>query len=446
MTDHRPYVVVGAGLGGSMMAAILGRAGRTVEVIERRADARRGVPEAGRSINLAISARGLNALDHLGVKDDVLRMGIPLYGRMIHPVNGPLAFQPYGSRRQAINSVSRADLNRVLLDAAEARGRVSIQFNRRCVGADLERGEVTTVDVRDGTDERTHSGVIVGADGAFSTVRAQLVRRDRHDFSQAYLSHGYKELLIPPGDDGTHVLERHALHIWPRGGFMMMAMANLDGSFTVTLYLPWEGQHGFDRLHTPAAVRQLFTSQFPDAVPLLPTLENDFATHPTGSLVTVRNGSWHSGNDVVLLGDAAHAIVPFFGQGANSAFEDCLALESALVRFPEDRAAAFASYEEGRRPNTDAIGELALANFYEMRDHVASRWFRMEKRAERVLNRMFPSWFIPLYTMISFTLIPYAEARDRARRQARAMRLVVVGLGVLVFVLLGVWLRSRGSE
>jgi kynurenine 3-monooxygenase len=438
VTDDRPYIVVGAGLSGSMMAALLGRAGHTVEVLERRADARRGPAEAGRSINLAISARGLNALDHLGIKDEVLRIGIPLYGRMIHPVRGPLAFQPYGSRRQAINSVSRADLNRLLLDAAEARGRVSIKFNRRCVGVDLERAQVTTVDARDSSDERAQSGVIVAADGAYSAVRAQLVRRDRHDFSQEYLSHGYKELLIPPGDDGTHVLDRHALHIWPRGGFMMMAMANLEGSFTVTLYLPWEGEHGFDRLQTPDAMRQFFSSQFPDAMPLLPTLKEDFATHPTGSLVTVRNGSWRSGGDVVLLGDAAHAIVPFFGQGANAAFEDCLALEAALIRFPEDREAAFDAYEAGRRPNTDAIADLALANFYEMRDHVASPWFRMEKRAERVLNRVFPSWFIPLYTMISFSLFPYAEARDRARRQARAIRLVVVGLGVLVFVLLGV--------
>jgi kynurenine 3-monooxygenase len=444
VTDDRPYLVVGAGLGGSMMAALLGRSGRTVEVLERRADARRGPVEAGRSINLAISARGLNALDHLGLKDEVLRIGIPLYGRMIHPVRGPLAFQPYGSRRQAINSVSRADLNRLLLDVAEARGRVSIRFNRRCVGVDLERAQVTTVDSRDNSDERSQTGVIVAADGAYSGVRAQLVRRDRHDFFQEYLSHGYKELLIPPGDDGTHVFDKHALHIWPRGGFMMMAMANLDGSFTVTLYLPWEGTYGFDRLQTPEAVRQFFSSQFPDALPLLRTLEEDFATHPTGSLLTVRNGSWRSGGDVVLLGDAAHAIVPFFGQGANAAFEDCLALEAALIRFPENREAAFSAYETGRRPNTNAIADLAVANFYEMRDHVASPWFRMEKRAERVLNRMFPSWFIPLYIMISFSLIPYAEARDRARRQARGVRLVLVGLVVLVLVLLGVWLALRG--
>jgi kynurenine 3-monooxygenase len=436
VTEDRPYIVVGAGLGGSMMAALLGRAGRTVEVLERRADARRGAAEAGRSINLAISARGLHALDHLGLKDEVLRIGIPLYGRMIHPVSGPLAFQPYGSRRQAINSVSRADLNRLLLDAAEARGRVSIHFNRRCVGADLERAQVTTVDARDGSDERAHCGVIIGADGAYSAVRAQLARRDRHDYSQAYLGHGYKELVISPGEDGTHVLDKHALHIWPRGGFMMMAMANIDGSFTVTLYLPWEGQHGFDRLQTADAVRRFFAEQFPDAIPLLPTFEADFASHPTGSLVTVRNGSWRSGGDVVLLGDAAHAIVPFFGQGANAAFEDCLALEAALNRAPEDRAAAFAAYQEGRRPHTDAIADLALANFYEMRDHVASPWFRMEKRAERVLNRMFPSWFIPLYTMISFTTIPYAEARDRARRQARGVRLVLVGVAALLLVLL----------
>jgi kynurenine 3-monooxygenase len=437
MTDDRPYIVVGAGLGGSMMAILLGRAGHRVEVLERRGDARRGASEAGRSINLAISARGLNALEHLGLKEEVQRIGIPLYGRMIHPIEGPLAFQPYGTGRQAINSVSRADLNRLLLDAAEARGRVSIQFDRRCTGVDLENAQVTSVDARSNADECVHAGVIVGADGAYSAVRAPLARRDRHDFSQAYLGHGYKELIIPAGEEGAHLLEKHALHIWPRGGFMMMAMANLDGSFTVTLYLPWEGQHGFDRLHTPEAVRGFFAAQFPDAVPLLPELEEDLAAHPTGSLVTVRNGSWRSAGDVVLLGDAAHAIVPFFGQGANAAFEDCLALEAALIRFPNDRSAAFAAYEAARRPNTDAIADLALANFYEMRDHVASPWFRLEKRGERLLHRMFPSWFIPLYTMISFTTIPYAEARERAKRQARVVRAtLVVAIAALLVLLL----------
>ncbi len=433
-----PYVVVGAGLTGGLMAALLGRAGHTVEVVERRSDARQGPAERGRSINLAISARGLHALEHIGLKEAVERIGIPLYGRMIHPVRGPLAFQQYGAHRQAIMSVSRGDLNRLLLDVAEVSGRVCLEFNRRCTGLDLSRGCITTVDARGHTGEtgeRAHTGNVVGADGAYSAVRAELVRRDRHDFSQTYLGHGYKELVMPAGPGGSHVLERHALHIWPRGGFMMMAMANLDGSFTVTLYLPWEGEHGFNRLGSDAEVRRFFERQFPDAAPLLPTLEADFAAHPTGSLVTIRNSSWHDGGTAVLLGDAAHAIVPFFGQGANAAFEDCLALETALARFPGDAARAFAVYEAERRPNADAIADLALANFHEMRDQVASPWFRLEKRGERLLHRLSPRGFIPLYTMISFTRIPYADARARAARQSRVVRALLAGLAALLLVL-----------
>ncbi|MGH7561259.1 MAG: FAD-dependent oxidoreductase [Gemmatimonadales bacterium] len=435
----RPFVVVGAGLGGALMATLLARAGHRVIVLERRADVRRGATESGRSINLAISARGLQALAQVGLEADALRLGIPLRGRMIHPVRGPLAFQPYGAHGQAINSVARADLNRLLLDAAERAG-AEIQFGRRAVGVDPARGQVTSVDAASG-GERTDAGTVVGADGAYSVVRTSLEHRDRHDYSQSYLGHGYKELIIPPGPGGSHVLEKHALHIWPRGGFMMMAMANLDGSFTVTLYLPWEGTSGFAALETPDAVRPFFQSEFPDAIPLLPTLERDFFTHPTGSLVTVRNGSWHEGDRAVLLGDAAHAIVPFFGQGANAAFEDCLALDAALRRRPDDRSAAFAAYEAERRPNAEAIADLALANFREMRDHVGSPLFRMEKRGERLLHRLFPSWFVPLYTMISFSLIPYVEARRRARRQARVVRVMLVGLGLAAVVILGVLLR-----
>lgn len=440
MIEGPPFVVVGAGLGGALMAAILARSGRPVRMLERRDDPRRSGAEAGRSINLAISARGLNALDRIGAREAVLRIGIPLRGRMIHPVKGALAFQPYGTGGQAINSVSRADLNRLLLDAAESGG-ATIEFGRRCTGVDLDRRGALTVDAVTGDGEQLHPGVVIGADGAYSAVRGPLQRRDRHDYSQSYLGHGYKELVIPPGPGGEHVLERHALHIWPRGGFMMMAMANLDGSFTVTLYLPWEGPNGFGELDSAAAVRRFFEAQFPDAVPLLPDLERDFAAHPTGSLVTVRNGSWHAGGDVVLLGDAAHAIVPFFGQGANAAFEDCLALEAALARFPADRGAAFRAYEAERRPQADAIADLALANFHEMRDHVASPLFRLEKRGERILHRLFPSWFVPLYTMISFTLIPYAAARDRARRQSRVIRVALAGAVLLLLAMIRTLLR-----
>jgi kynurenine 3-monooxygenase len=275
---------------------------------------------------------------------------------------------------------------------------------------------------------------VVGADGAYSAVRAHLQRREGQDYSQSYLSHGYKELHIPAGPGGAPQLDRHALHIWPRGGYMMMAMVNPDASFTVTLYLAHQGADSFETLDSAGRVRDFFARAFPDAIPLLPRLTDDFAANPTGTLVTVRSRPWHLDGKVVLLGDACHAIVPFFGQGANAAFEDCLALAAHLERSPAQPGKAFAGYEAERRPNADAIGDLALANFHEMRDRVASPLFRLEKRAEVLLHRLFPSGFIPLYTMISFTRIPYAEARDRALRQRRALR--AIGWALLLAILL----------
>lgn len=434
------FVVAGAGLGGSLMAALLGRAGHAVEVLERRSDPRAGRVEAGRSINLAISERGLFALSRLGLSDAILRIATPLRGRMIHPVQGPLAFQPYGRKGQAINSISRAALNQVLLDAAESSGAVRLRFGRRYAELDLDAGAIISVDATTGSDAERHAGVLIGADGAYSAVRGQLQRRERYEFSQSYLSHGYKELSIPPGPAGSPRLEPNALHIWPRGGFMMMAMANVDGSFTVTLYLGFDGPASFGELATPEAVERFFQREFPDAAPLLPGLAEAFLSNPTGSLVTIRSRPWHVGGTVALLGDACHAIVPFFGQGANAAFEDCLALDAALARRPSDTARAFREYEAERRPNAEAIADLALVNFHEMRDRVASPLFRYEKKLEALLHRLFPRWFLPLYTMISFTRIPYAEARARARLQTGAVRgilaLVAIAAGVSVWLLL----------
>jgi kynurenine 3-monooxygenase len=438
MTD---FVVAGAGLGGSLMAALLGRAGHRVEVVERRGDPRAGGVTGGRSINLAISERGLHALSRLGLQESILSIATPLHGRMIHPVQGPLAFQPYGRKGQAINSIARSALNQVLLDAAEAAGDVRIRFERRATEVDLDAGALVSVDATSGENPERHRGVIIGADGAYSAVRGQLQRRERYDFSQEFLEHGYKELSIPPGAAGSPRLQPNALHIWPRGGFMMMAMANVDGSFTVTLYLGYEGPDSFGELATPEAVERFFAREFPDAVPLLPGLAQAFLSNPVGSLVTIRSRPWHVGGAVTLLGDACHAIVPFFGQGANAAFEDCLALEAALVRHRSDIPRAFREYEAERRPNAEAIADLALTNFREMRDRVSSPLFRFEKRVEVLLNRLFPRWFLPLYTMISFTRIPYARARERARLQARAVRGILALL--MVAAVVGFWLLLR---
>jgi kynurenine 3-monooxygenase len=439
-----PFVVAGAGLGGALLGALLGRAGHRVLLLERRPDPRRREQEAGRSINLAISARGLHALSQLGLSEEVLRFATPLYGRMIHPMRGPLAFQPYGRRGHAIHSMSRAQLNTALLDAALGSGEVEVRFGRRAVALDAAQAGVHSVDAESGASPELHAGSVVAADGAYSAMRGELQRRERWDYSQVFLAHGYKELRIPPAPDGTHRLDPHALHIWPRGGYMMMAMANLDGSFTVTLYLAYEGANSFSELTAGPAVLRFFERSFPDAIPLLPDLDRSFFSHPTGSLVTVRTRPWHLNGSAVLLGDAAHAIVPFFGQGANAAFEDAVALAAAVERHRDDRARAFREYEAARRPNADAIADLALANFHEMRDRVASPLFRLEKRAEVVLHRLFPRWYLPLYTMISFTLIPYAEARQRAHRQRRVVR-VILGL-LAAGVLAGLWLLLGGRN
>lgn len=416
------FVVVGAGLVGSMVAAFLGREGYPVHLIERRGDPRTGDMAGGRSINLAISARGLNALAKLELDDDILALGVPLYGRSIHPVGGPLGFQPYGIGKQAINSFSRGELNLGLVRAAGTTPNVTLWFNRRCQDVDLEAGTVTHVDHATGADRRTTAGIIIGADGAYSAVRAALQRREHQDYSQAFLEHGYKELYIPPRPDGSSALERNAMHIWPRGRFMMMAMANLDNSFTVTLYLAMTGEHSFERLRAPADVTAFFEQQFPDAVPLMPSLLDDFFANPTGAMVTVRTYPWRIGARALLIGDAAHAIVPFYGQGANAGFEDCLELLDQIKRSPDDLEAAFERYQAARKPNTEAIADLAVANFHEMRDHVASRRFLLKKKFEGLLHRMLPGSFVPLYSMISFSLIPYAEARARAMRQAATLR------------------------
>jgi kynurenine 3-monooxygenase len=437
----RPFLIAGAGLGGALLGTLLGRAGQRVVLLERRSDPRLDRRDAGRSINLAISARGFHALTRIGLHERILGISTPLYGRMIHPLRGPLAFQPYGAKGRAIHSMSRADLNAALLDAAEASGEVAIRFGRRVTGFDPGSGTLSSVAAAGATDPATEQGTVIGADGAYSAIRAELQRRERYDFSQAFLAHGYKELHIPPGPGGTHRLDANALHIWPRGGYMMMAMANRDGSFTVTLYLAFEGAHSFSGLATPEAVQAFFERSFPDAIPLLPDLGESFFARPVGTLVTIRTRPWHLDGSVVLLGDACHAIVPFFGQGANAAFEDALALDAALARHPRDRAAAFDDYEAERRPNADAIADLALANFQEMRDQVASPLFRLEKRGEVLLHRLFPRWFLPLYTMISFTLIPYAEARDRARRQKTVIR-VILGVAAASLAVVAVLLLT----
>jgi kynurenine 3-monooxygenase len=318
-----------------------------------------------------------------------------------------------------------------LLRAAEREEGVRLTFGERCRRVDLDRGELVREHEQTGIARTVEAGIIVGADGAYSAVRSRMQRRVRFNYQQSYLSHGYKELYIPPAEGGGFRMERHALHIWPRGGYMMIALPNADGSFTCTLFWPFEGPASFASVRTPADLFAFFSDHYPDVIPLMPTLAHDFFENPTGSLVTVRCDPWYVSDRAVLVGDACHAVVPFYGQGANAAFEDCFLLDAALAQHPGNREQAFAAYEAGRRPHAEALADLAIENFLEMRDHTASRLFLAKKGLERGLHRLLPRAFLPLYSMISFSRMPYAAARDRARRQWHWV-LALAAAGLLV--------------
>ncbi len=441
--DRPPFTIVGSGLAGALLACHLARAGHRVDLYEKRSDPRTQGIEEGRSINLALSVRGIHALREAGLADEVLHDAIPMRGRMMHAYDGTLTFQPYGKdESESINSVSRAGLNLALVRAAARHDSVRLFFRHRCTGLELDSGTIHFLrDEQERLD--VPAEVVIGADGTYSAVRAQMQRRERFDFRQDYLSHGYKELTIPPAPGGGFAMERHALHIWPRRSFMMIALPNHDGSFTCTLFLPFKGNPGFANLEDDADVVKFFREQFPDAVPLMPGLVQDFRKNPTGSLVTIRCSPWHAGSRVVLIGDACHAVVPFLGQGMNAAFEDCTVLAACFAEFGGYRAAAFQAYEQRRKPHTDALAELAVENFLEMRDRVRSRRFLWRKRFDNFLHLLLPRWYLPLYTLVTFTRTPYADAVERVRRQERIVCGVVVGallLGLAILLLLiGKW-------
>jgi kynurenine 3-monooxygenase len=427
------FVLVGSGLAGGMMAAFLGRRGHEVELYERRADPRAGNFVGGRSINLALSTRGIHALEQLGIADEVLQHAIPMRGRMIHDRAGELHFTPYDrDPSKHINSIGRAALNSTTIEAAQRYSNVQVQFNYRCASVDLDSPEVQLVHSKSGEPLRARGDAVIGVDGAFSAVRRAMQRLDRFDYSQTYLAHGYKELTIPPAPDGSWAMEKHALHIWPRRSFMMIALPNPDGSFTCTLFWEFEGPRSFASVQTDEEVQRFFHEEFPDAVPLMPTLLEDFRQNPTGSLVTIRCGPWFHEDKVALLGDAAHAVVPFYGQGMNAAFEDCVVLDECLAAFPENRHRAFAEYYARRKPNTDALADLAVQNFIEMRDKTASPAFRVKRKLDHLLEGLLPGTYLPLYTMVTFTRIPYSEAARRAQLQDG----IVYGAGAAVVLLL----------
>ena len=420
MNDHPKFVIVGGGLGGALAACYLGQAGYEVDVYEVRGDLRTGAVGGGRSINLALSYRGIAGLEGVGLADEVLSQAVCMRGRMIHSVSGALVFQPYGrDDSQTINSVSRSGLNRTLLTAAGKHEDVRLHFHQKCTDVDLDTNEVFLTHTETAATSTVTGDIIVSADGAFSAVRRAMQRRNRFNYRQDYLQHGYKELTIPPAPDGGFRLEKNALHIWPRRSLMMIALPNLDASYTVTLFWPFEGPGSFEAIKTESDLLAFFDQHFPDAVEHMPTLVEDYFSNPVGSLMTVRCNPWYVEDRAVILGDAAHAVVPFYGQGMNASFEDVLVLDDCMKKYAPNWRRAFESYDAIRRKHVDALADLALANFVEMRDHTGSKLFLLRKKKERLLNRLFPRWYLPLYTMATFTRIPYADAVARAKRQDR---------------------------
>jgi kynurenine 3-monooxygenase len=397
--------IVGGGLVGPLMAVYLARKGFAVEMHERRADMRRTTVAAGRSINLAVTARGLRSLEEVGLKAEVLKIAIPMKGRMIHDIEGKTSFLAYGQKEdEVIHAASRGLLNKVLLEAADSYKNVNITFNEALTPAALEKLE---------------AGAIIAADGAWSVVRkAMLEKVENFNYSQSFQEYGYKELHIPPGQAGSFLMEKNALHIWPRKSHMMIALPNTDGSFTMTLFYPYTG---FDALKTKEDVLAFFKKDFPDAEPLMPTLAEDFFANPTGALVTVKCAPWNNGS-TVLMGDAAHAIVPFFAQGMNSGFEDCAVLNSLITSDRPDWDSVFSAFSRLRKPNADAIADMAVENFFEMRDGVTSPKFALKKQVGFALEKRWPDKFIPRYSMVIFRPeIPYAEARRRGDIQDRIL-------------------------
>jgi kynurenine 3-monooxygenase len=403
----RSVTILGAGLVGSVLAVLLRRRGYEVTIYERRPDMRKAEIAAGRSINFALSHRGWKALELAGLREEIESISIPMPGRFLHQEDGSSAFQAYGKNGEAIYSVSRGELNKRLMTLAEQSG-AKIHFNHRCTKA-LVPENIIRIQSETGTQE-LKCDLLFGADGAFSSLRTSLSFMDRTNFSQHYIEHGYKELSIPAGPNGEWLIEKNALHIWPRHNYMMIALPNLDGSFTCTLFFPFEGNPSFNSVKSREEINVFFKKQFPDAVALMPTLIEDYLNNPVSSLITTKIFPWHYKDQSCIIGDAAHAIVPFYGQGLNAGFEDCTVLDGLIEKLDNNWAEIFREYEKVRKPNADAIAELAFKNFIEMRDKVADPEFLQRKKIEKELGRRFPGQFNSVYEMISFSHAPYALA------------------------------------
>ncbi|MFY9911433.1 MAG: NAD(P)/FAD-dependent oxidoreductase [Candidatus Sulfotelmatobacter sp.] len=420
-SSPQKITLIGAGLSGPLLAILLRQRGFAVEIYERRPDMRQVQMNAGRSINLALSTRGIHALQQAGLWERMRSIIIPMRGRMMHSTSGELTFQPYGQNEtEVINSISRAELNITLMNAAEEHG-ATIHFNQRCTGYDLKTGAIRLRAEETRRETRRETAVLIGCDGSASAIRTEMLKLNRFDFSQQHLGHGYKELTIPAGDHGEHLLETHALHIWPRGNLMLIALPNIDGTFACILFLPFEGAESFATLTTEEKVLYFFQSYFSDAARLMPRLGEHYFANPIGSMVTIKCSPWHVDGKALLLGDAAHAIVPFFGQGINCGFEDCTSLVELLDQHGPDWGRVFREFELQRKANTDAIADMAVENFTEMRDRVADSRFLFRKKVELALEQRYPRLFIPKYAMVTFHRIPYSVALARGAVQDRIL-------------------------
>lgn len=417
--------IIGAGLVGSLLSVYLVKRGYKVQMFERRPDLRKNRISAGRSINLALSDRGWRGLSSVGIEGQIRKVAIPMKGRMMHSTESKLTFQPYGKEGQAINSVSRGGLNCVLMDIAEQHG-VEIFFNHRCNSINLEKASAQ-FEKEDGSVITSEADRIFATDGAFSAGRLQLqLSTDRFEYHQSYLEHGYKELTIPPTAAGDYAMEPNALHIWPRSSYMLIALPNLDKSFTCTLFFPFEGNPSFASLDTKEKVNDFFKEIFPDAHALMPALIEDYFRNPGASLVTVRCYPWRFKDKLLLMGDAAHAIVPFYGQGMNAGFEDCAVLEELMEKYKDNWEKIFEEFQVSRKPDTEAIADLALSNFIEMRDKVGQESFLLRKKIESWFSEKHPDLWIPLYTMVSYSPhIRYSEAIREGKRQDKIMEQVM---------------------
>lgn len=426
MNIENKVVIIGAGLCGSLLALRLAQRGYKVDVYEGRPDLRRVDISSGRSINLALSDRGFKALRLAGVEEKAKALCIPMHGRLMHDSQGNTFSSNYSGRQgEFINSISRGDLNAMLLSEAEQHDKVSIHFNKKCLRVDIESTTAYFKDYDSQEAFSVHADVIFGADGAGSILRKSyyLERKFLFSYSQNYLTHGYKELEIPANAQGKHQISKHHLHIWPRGDFMLIALPNMDGSFTVTLFLSYaEGTYNFENLTTEEKITEFFEKEFPDALAIIPNIKDEFFNNPTGALGTVKCSPWSYKGNTILIGDAAHAIVPFYGQGMNASFEDVVVLDEILNGETGDWETVFKAYEKARKKDTDAIADLAVDNFHEMKDHVANPLFKEKRKIEMDLEKAFPNQYFSKYSLVTFNEnMGYNEAMKKGRAQDKAL-------------------------